>query len=280
MSNTTTNNFNNTECNNTRVYSKAKNRQIVKVKIPVIDENKKFDLEGLLSYIPSVDNLNFNNNESSSSSTTTTPPFSSISPLSDIGIVITHPHPMLGGSYNNNVVLSVLKHLTDYLHVPTLCFNFRGVGESQGSGSWRGGNERMDTIAAVKYLLNNNVLEYKPKKIILVGYSYGSVISSSIADQVDEVVGFVAISYPFGPLTLMLLGHLLDPAINSTKPKLFVIGDDDTFTGVSKFKSRVSEMKGIVKHKIFPGVGHFYVGQEKLLVREITNWIVEFVNGN
>jgi len=36
------------------------------------------------------------------------------------------------------------------------------------------------------------------KRILLVGYSYGSAIACSVADDIEQIIGYAAISYPFG----------------------------------------------------------------------------------
>ena len=79
----------------------------------------------------------------------------------------------------------------------------KGVGKSSGWGSWRGGAEQSDVLSVAKFLLRkqeNQKQEEFPKidQIVLVGYSYGSVVTSSVANEMDEIKGFVAISYPFG----------------------------------------------------------------------------------
>ena len=47
------------------------------------------------------------------------------------GVVICHPHPLHGGSMDNNVVLALAMGLVEEGFV-TLRFNFRGVGGSEG----------------------------------------------------------------------------------------------------------------------------------------------------
>ena len=47
------------------------------------------------------------------------------------GVVICHPHPLHGGSMDNNVVLALALGLVEEGFV-TLRFNFRGVGGSEG----------------------------------------------------------------------------------------------------------------------------------------------------
>ncbi|EFA75687.1 hypothetical protein PPL_10740 [Heterostelium album PN500] len=226
------------------------------VHVPVLSEGTVYQLDGFLSYVDTEHNENHHNT----------------SDLSNIGVVITHPHPMLGGNYNNNVVLGISSFLTNHLHIPTLCFNFRGVGGSQGKGSWRGSYEREDVLAAVSYLLDHAPIGHRPTRIIIVGYSYGAVIGSSVADSHQSIIGYTSVSYPFGPLTLMLLGPLLELG-KSNKPKLFIQGDRDNFTGTSKYKSRTADFPHPTEVRLFENVDHFYGGREKLLAKEISKWI-------
>ena len=47
------------------------------------------------------------------------------------GVVVFHPHPHMGGSMQNNVVIACCSGLVNQ-GIAALRFNFRGVGESQG----------------------------------------------------------------------------------------------------------------------------------------------------
>ena len=59
----------------------------------------------------------------------------------DKGVVISHPHPLYGGSMHNNVVKAVA-HAYQEEEYSTLRFNFRGVGRS--AGTWDNGRGEMD----------------------------------------------------------------------------------------------------------------------------------------
>ena len=64
--------------------------------------------------------------------------------------VVCHPHPLYGGSMDNNVVNAVCHALVER-SIIALKFNFRGVGRSEGSHS--GGNdEPLDLKAAIDYV--------------------------------------------------------------------------------------------------------------------------------
>jgi len=150
-----------------------------------------------------------------------------------------------------------------------LRFNFRGVGASTGKGSWRGSHEQNDVLSCCSYVLKQ--VPYV-KEIILVGYSYGSVIASSCVNQMDEIIGFAAISYPFGPLTFMLLGHLLEEGYIH-KPKFFIMGKSDNFTSESTFVSSYNKFPEPKQMILLPDVDHFWFGHEKSLFEPLLEWV-------
>lgn len=153
-----------------------------------------------------------------------------------VGIVITHPHPMLGGNMHNNVVVSLFKRFAQEGFC-VVRFNFRGTGRSTGSKTWRGSGEREDVVAVCRYLQSECGVE----AVYLVGYSYGSAIGCSVVNDVDIIKGCIAVSYPFGVLTWILMGHLLNLA-KTEKPCLWVIGTEDNFTSVSRFRQSVKPL--------------------------------------
>jgi len=147
------------------------------------------------------------------------------------------------------------------------------------------------------------------ERIILVGYSYGAAISCSVMNELEIVKGAVAISYPFGVLTVILLGHLLEMA-KTSKPIFWVIGAKDNFTSSARFLERVKSLSQLgveeldygeegdhdagTKHgekeenrtedgttsssqmqvlKIVPGFDHFWFGGEDLLEDYIVSWL-------
>lgn len=75
----------------------------------------------------------------------------------------------------------------------------------------------------------------------------------------------------------MLLGHLEEFPIKSTKPKLFIIGDDDNFTSVSNFEKRTANMKEPKELVIVENGDHFWAEKKDLvyLSKTINNWIIK-----
>ncbi len=85
-------------------------------------------------------------------------------------VIVCHPHPLYGGSMDNNVVNSLCEAFMTASLV-SFKFNFRGVGESQGEYSG-GKREAEDVSAAIDYV--SGVSEVDNQRLGLAGYSAGA----------------------------------------------------------------------------------------------------------
>lgn len=96
-----------------------------------------------------------------------------------IGIVC-HPHPLFEGSMHNKVVTTLVKAWQS-LGFPTVRFNFRGVGKSEGNYAEAKG-EVDDLHAIVQW-----VQKKKPNtSIALAGFSFGSYIAAKVAEELTS----------------------------------------------------------------------------------------------
>ena len=143
-----------------------------------------------------------------------------------LGIIVCHPHPQFGGTMANNVVRVIYKSFSQ-AGFPALRFNFRGVENSDGFQTG-GEGEREDALAACHYLLDNT---QPTQQILIIGYSFGAMIGASIVDELDALVGYVAVSYPF-----TMLPQYIAQA-QSYKPKLFLMGEWDDYTSMDAFST-------------------------------------------
>ena len=179
----------------------------------------------------------------------------------DIGIIICHPHPQYGGNMAYPVV-RVLYKTYGNLGYPSVRFNFRGVGNSDGI-SGNGAGEREDLISVCKFVLNG---DFGVKRLLIIGYSFGATIGASVASEFDEIIGYVAISYPFSFIPQFI------PQAQVNKPKFFIIGDRDDFTTMKVFQKEYKKMPEPKNIKIFPGIDHFWNGSERILTETIIDW--------
>ncbi|MRR17856.1 MAG: hypothetical protein EG826_15520, partial [Deltaproteobacteria bacterium] len=105
------------------------------------------------------------------------------------GVVVCHPHPLMGGSMYNNVVETVSDVFSSCDH-STLRFNFRGVGGSTGRYD-EGRGETQDILSACEFLKSQGV-----EKIILAGYSFGAWVACRLIAEKNVFSSVLLISPP------------------------------------------------------------------------------------
>jgi alpha/beta superfamily hydrolase len=159
-------------------------------------------------------------------------------------VVVSHPHPLYGGDMHNHVVGLIAGSFEDQGWT-TLCFNFRGVGRSQGDFD-QGLGEQEDVSQAVAYLKGLG-----EQKIILAGYSFGAWVNARAGLTQPDVQGSILISPPAGMMDFSFLSQ-------DTKTRLIVLGDQDPYAPVSKIKNLVQSMPTLPPLKIIKGADHFF----------------------
>ncbi|XP_028759850.1 uncharacterized protein LOC114718629 [Neltuma alba] len=168
----------------------------------------------------------------------------------DLVIVLVHPYSVLGGCQG------LLKGIASGLAEKgfrAVTFDMRGVGSSTGRPSLTGFAEIKDVIGVCKWVCENLSVD----KILLVGSSAGAPIAGSAVDQIEQVIGYVSIGYPFGMTASILFGRHHKAILQSPKPKLFIMGTQDGFTSVKQLKNKLSSAVGRAETHLIDGVGHF-----------------------
>lgn len=102
-------------------------------------------------------------------------------------VVLCHPHPLYGGNRFNPVVDTLFAALPG-AGVTALRFDFRGVGDSEGTHDG-GTAEQLDLAAAVDLLATAADVP-----VWAVGYSFGALVTLSTAHA--GIHGYVAIAPP------------------------------------------------------------------------------------
>ncbi|PKI56131.1 uncharacterized protein LOC116200291 [Punica granatum] len=170
----------------------------------------------------------------------------------NLGIVLVHPYSVLGGCQALLKGIAVGLAEKGYLAVT---FDMRGVGRSTGRASITGFAEVKDVVSVCKWVCGNSDLSVD--RILLAGSSAGAPISGSAVDQVEQVIGYVSLGYPFGMLSSILFGRHHKNILQSPKPKLFVMGTRDGFTSVKQLRSKLSGAAGRADIHLIEGAGHF-----------------------
>jgi alpha/beta superfamily hydrolase len=170
--------------------------------------------------------------------------------------VICHPHPLYGGNMDNNVVLA----LDDGFRragCATLRFNFRGVGASEG-GYESGVGEQDDLRAAATEILSRT----GAANVAVAGYSFGAMMAAHAGPAIAALARLVIVA---PPLSFGGLGPLAACAV----PKLFIVGDRDSYCSLADLTSALA---GVVEPKrvlVLRGADHFFAGHEDAIARAL-----------
>lgn len=182
-------------------------------------------------------------------------------PSPDVGVVVCHPHPLYGGDMRNNVVTGLVDAFQS-ARMATLRFNFRGVGASTGEHGG-GETEIHDVTAAVTHLLDT----CKPSKVIVAGYSFGSIVGLRAGASDTRVHALVGVALPLARRDAEFLTRV-------AKPRLLIAGDRDDIGPASMAKALASRCAGPIEVAVITGADHFFAGLEA----EIGRLAVRFLN--
>lgn len=108
------------------------------------------------------------------------------------GMVIAAPHPRMGGSMDSPVVAEIA-FASARDQRPTLRFNYRGVGASQGSLAGRDGAEEVEDFAAAVDELRATTGN---RRLVAAGYSFGARVALSFALRDPEVMAAILVAPP------------------------------------------------------------------------------------
>lgn len=171
------------------------------------------------------------------------------------GVVVTHPHPLYGGTMDNNVVWTAVQAF-QARHWTTLRFNFRGVGLS--SGEYGDGLAEMaDVQAALAFLGSCQTgLRY------VVGYSFGAAVAGRALFQGVSADGIIMIAPPIAMMEMSFLPKV-------PRLRLIVVGDRDEFCPLPQLEKMFDHQPADQRPeiKVVSGSSHFFAGREKPLYK-------------
>ena len=167
----------------------------------------------------------------------------------DKGVVISHPHPLYGGSMHNNVVKAVA-HAYQEEEFSTLRFNFRGVERSEGDYD-NGIGEQEDVKAALQTLGKKNM--------DLAGYSFGAWVNALGLAKYGEAQRLIMVSPPVSVIDFSFLEY-------SPKVKLVICGSRDEIAEYKKVEKMLPKWNEGALFRVIQGADHFYSGYEEELI--------------
>jgi alpha/beta superfamily hydrolase len=161
--------------------------------------------------------------------------------------ILGHPHSLQGGTMNNKVVTTMAR-LFKELGIPSIRFNFRGVGQSAGAYD-EGVGEAQDME-----ILAHLVLKEQPNvQLIFAGFSFGSYVTYQAAAHCPHAL-LISIAPPVHHynFTEFLPGPM---------PWIVAQGDEDEVVPVSLVLDFVSSSSPSPLLLKFEKTGHFFHGR-------------------
>lgn len=165
--------------------------------------------------------------------------------------VISHPHPLFGGSLDNKVVQTLARAFSQ-CGWDSVRYNFRGVGASQGVHD-EGRGELLDLLALIEQLQPDGALA-------LAGFSFGAFVTSlALAPllerrPIDKLVLVGTAASRFAVAAVPPASH---------ERTLVIHGEADDTVPLSAVMDWARPQSLPVM--VLPGTGHFFHGQLPLL---------------
>lgn len=172
--------------------------------------------------------------------------------------VVCHPHPLFGGTLDNKVVYTLARSFHD-LGMPTIRFNFRGVGKSAGSFA-DGLGETDDTLAVIAA----GRRKWPHAELWLAGFSFGGAVAIR-AGASAEPARMVLVA---PAIKRVSLEGVAVPAC----PWLIVQGDADELVNAQETLEWAKPLANPPQIALLPGVEHFFHGKLNDLREAVTSF--------
>jgi uncharacterized protein len=179
-------------------------------------------------------------------------------------MVICHPHPQHGGTMHNKVVTTLARSAHE-LGVPTLRFNYRGVGASAGSFD-DGRGETEDALTAVAWGRQH----WPDAQLWLSGFSFGGVVA--LRASTTRGVGSVSRLITVAPALGRNFGAPREISV-PTCPWLILQGDADEVVDAAVVIDWAEQLDPPPQLVVLPGVGHYFHGQLLALQQQVVPFL-------
>jgi alpha/beta superfamily hydrolase len=173
--------------------------------------------------------------------------------------VVCHPHPLFGGTMENKVVTTLARAFHE-VGMPTVRFNFRGVGASAGSYD-KGLGETGDADAAVAW----GARRWPGRPLVIAGFSFGAYVALRLTQQ-RKPQRLITVAPPVARFDFRAQET---PRI----PWLIIQGDADEVVDPATVQSWAHSLLPRPRLIVMPGVGHFFHGRLNALRAVVTEEI-------
>lgn len=160
--------------------------------------------------------------------------------------LLGHPHSLQGGTMNNKVVTTMARACKE-LAIPSLRFNFRGVGLSE--GVYDAGQGESEDMLALMHLCQE---EIPTAQFIFAGFSFGSYVAYRAAAHADSKL-LITIAPP--------VHHYNYREFTPPHPWLIMQGDEDEVVPLSLVLDFANEISPPLPTHRFAETSHFFHGK-------------------
>jgi alpha/beta superfamily hydrolase len=175
---------------------------------------------------------------------------------SPIAVILCPPHPLYGGNRNDARLSKVAEELAAH-GITAMCTDYGTYG--------KGVKETQNVKDAVAYMHNQGC-----DRIGLFGYSFGSVVASSAAAQLDTRVS------AYSAMAILRTVNGLKADLNFRAPKLFIHGRRDTIASYTQFEQLYEEARE-PKQKLVLETDHFYMSNYPATIDQAAKTIRTFL---
>lgn len=178
--------------------------------------------------------------------------------------LLGHPHSLQGGTMHNKVVTTLARAFQE-TGIPSLRFNFRGVGKSVGVYD-AGLGESEDMLL----LLEGWKQQYPQSRFLIAGFSFGSYVAYRAAAQ-TKLVDLL--------LTIAPAVHHYDYKVfNEVPPNWYIIqGEEDEVVPAEKVFNFAASFKPPLPVIPFAETSHFFHGKLLPLKAEVIKIITQIL---
>ncbi len=173
--------------------------------------------------------------------------------------VVCHPHPVFGGTMDNNVAFRVARGLQS-AGLAVLRFNFRGAGDSEGEHDGNGAEEQ-DVVAALDHLER----EFPGLPLWGAGFSFGARTVGALALREPRMRRLLLVALPSKAYDCTFIRAL-------TQPTHVLLAGNDEFGTPDDFHERIGALTSHFEIDVVPDVDHFFRGRTPELERRVRAW--------
>jgi len=178
--------------------------------------------------------------------------------------VVCHPHPLFAGTMDNKVVTTAVRSYCE-LGTPTVRFNFRGVGATEGEHD-EGKGEGDDLEAVATWALQQAAAD----KLLLCGFSFGSMVALHRHDRIAQTRHLALLAPP-------LERFPESPPTSLALPLTLVVAGDDEVVDAPATLRWQETIRSEHDLLLLDGASHFFHGRLTELRERLQRSVADFL---